>query len=334
MAGTDAEPTVPLLTRWGVTPDADLVYRALASMGRRTAAELATELGMSRRRVDEALEQLHSHGIALPPAKRDRPWRVANAEVVVERLAAIQRRARETPPAARDSVACPPPPVSSLLRDAPPVRGDNEVRYLPSREVARIRLADLLGRARREHLSINPERTFELAARQAAGRVEQMLADRRIPVRALTVQPEPRKPADLWPTYRTLPSVPMKLMVIDREIALFPLDATNYERGYIEIAAPAAVHSLVDLFEQYWQQAEAERTAMSRLTLSSREQQLIELLAGGLTDAGAARHMHISERSVSTIMRSLMDRAGVDNRFQLGLVLGAAQAATPPARID
>ena len=87
-----------------------------------------------------------------------------------------------------------------------------------------------------------------------------------------------------------------------------------------------------DLFEQHWQKAEAERTAMSRLTLSTREQQLIQLLAGGLTDAGAARHMHISERSVSTIMRSLMDRAGVDNRFQLGLVLGAAQAAAPPAR--
>ena len=333
MAGTDAEPTVPLLTRWGVTPDADLVYRALASLGRRTAAELAAELGMSRRRVDDALEQLHSHGIALPPAKRDRPWRVVTAETVVERLAAIQRRARETP-AARENTACPPQPVSSLLRDAPPVRGDNEVRYLPSREVARVRLADLLARARREHLSINPERSFELAARQAATPVEQMLAERRIPIRSLGVQPEPRKPAEVWPTYRTLPSVPMKLMVIDREIALFPLDATNYERGYIEIAAPAAVHSLVDLFEQYWQKAEAERTAMSRLTLSSREQQLIELLAGGLTDAGAARHMHISERSVSTIMRSLMDRAGVDNRFQLGLVLGAAQAATPPARTE
>jgi DNA-binding NarL/FixJ family response regulator len=40
--------------------------------------------------------------------------------------------------------------------------------------------------------------------------------------------------------------------------------------------------------------------------------------------------MRISERSVSSIMRSLMDRAGVDNRFQLGLVLGEARAASPP----
>src|SRR5262245_43410759 len=329
MAGSDAAATVPLLTRWGVTPDADLVYRALASLGRRTAAELATELGMARRRVDSALEQLHSQGIALPPAKRDRPWRVADAQDVMKLLTGAPRR-----PAAPEAPGCRPlPPISHLLRAAP-VRGDSEVRYLPTREIARLRLADLVGRARKEHLTIHPERTFDPAARLAAGPLDRMLLDRGIAARVLGVQPEIPGRADVWPIYRSLPTVPMKLLVIDREVALFPLDATNYERGYIEIAAPAAVHSLVDLFEQHWQKAEAERTAMSRLTLSSREQQLIELLAGGLTDAGAARHMHISERSVSTIMRSLMDRAGVDNRFQLGLVLGATQAATPPARTD
>jgi len=314
-----------------VTPDADLVYRALASLGRRTAAELAAELGMSRRRVDSALEQLHAHGIALPPAKRDRPWRVAEAGDVLELLSSPQRRPAPDVRLAPEIRPC-PPPVSSLLRDIPPGRADAEVRYLPSRDVARLRLADLVDRARREHLTINPERTFDPAARLAAGPLDRLLADRRIPVRVLGVQPEPPQRTNDWPVYRSLPTVPMKLMVIDREIALFPLDATDYERGYIEIAAAAAVHSLVDLFEQHWQKAEAERTAMSRLTLSSREQQLIHLLASGLTDAGVARHMHISERSVSTIMRSLMDRAGVDNRFQLGLVLGAAQAATPPAR--
>jgi DNA-binding CsgD family transcriptional regulator len=325
MADIDAVPTVPLLTRWGVAPDADLVFRALASFGRRTAAELAAELGMSRRRVDSALEQLHAHGIAMRPGKRDRPWRVADAAEVLKILSSTQRRPAHESPAT-------PPPVTNLLRHVPPGKPDAEVRYLPTRDVTRLRLAEIACRARREHLSIHPERTFEPAARLAAGPVDRIMADRRIPVRVLGVQPEPARPAESWDSYRKLSSVPMKLIVIDREIALFPLDATNYERGYIEIAAPAAVHSLVDLFEEHWQKAEAERTAMSRLTLSSREQQLIELLAGGLTDAGAARNMHISERSVSTIMRSLMDRAGVDNRFQLGLVLGAAQAATPPAR--
>lgn len=315
--------TVPLLTRWGVTPDADLVYRALASLGRRTAAELAAELGMSRRRVDLALEQLHGHGIAVPPAKRDRPWRVPVADDVLETLAAGQRRA------VRDQSVSAPQPVAHILHGP---REAGEARYLPSREATRLRLAELVGGARREHLTIHPEQSFDPAAWRAASPLDDLLAARKIPVRVLGVQPEAAEPPDTWPVYRALPAVPMKLMVIDREIALFPLDATNYDRGYIELTTPPAVRSLVDLFEEHWTQAEAERTAMRRLTLSSREQQLIELLAGGLTDARAARHMHISERSVSNIMRSLMDRAGVDNRFQLGLVLGAAQAAAPPMR--
>jgi DNA-binding NarL/FixJ family response regulator len=39
--------------------------------------------------------------------------------------------------------------------------------------------------------------------------------------------------------------------------------------------------------------------------------------------------MRISTRSVTKIMRNLMDRLGVENRFQLGLALGAARAAHP-----
>jgi LuxR family transcriptional regulator, transcriptional regulator of spore coat protein len=66
------------------------------------------------------------------------------------------------------------------------------------------------------------------------------------------------------------------------------------------------------------------------ITLSPREQALIALLAAGHTDATAARNLRISERSVSTIVRSLMDRLGVDNRFQLGLALGALNAAPHP----
>jgi DNA-binding CsgD family transcriptional regulator len=164
---------------------------------------------------------------------------------------------------------------------------------------------------------------------QAARPLDRSMADRRIPVRSMGVRTAPT--VREWPMYRPLSTVPMKLLVMDREIALIPRDQTDLEKGYIEITAAPAVRSLLDLFEKYWQQAETERTAMSRLTLSARETQLIELLATGLTDARAAHQMRISERSVSSIMRSLMDRAGVDNRFQLGLVLGAARAASPPA---
>ena len=44
----------------------------------------------------------------------------------------------------------------------------------------------------------------------------------------------------------------------------------------------------------------------------------------------AAEHLHISPRSVTNILRSLMDRLGVENRFQLGLALGFLRKAQVP----
>lgn len=68
---------------------------------------------------------------------------------------------------------------------------------------------------------------------------------------------------------------------------------------------------------------------MTEPALSPREQSLVTLLAAGHTDVSAASCLRISPRSVTTIMRSLMDRLGVENRFQLALTLGAQFAVAP-----
>jgi DNA-binding CsgD family transcriptional regulator len=49
---------------------------------------------------------------------------------------------------------------------------------------------------------------------------------------------------------------------------------------------------------------------------------LLNLLAAGYTDTAAARRLGVSPRTITSMVRSLMDRLGADNRFQLGLVLG------------
>jgi DNA-binding CsgD family transcriptional regulator len=58
------------------------------------------------------------------------------------------------------------------------------------------------------------------------------------------------------------------------------------------------------------------------LILDVRERALVALLVAGCTDASAGRRLQVSRRTVSNMLRSLMDRFGVTNRFQLGLALG------------
>jgi DNA-binding NarL/FixJ family response regulator len=70
--------------------------------------------------------------------------------------------------------------------------------------------------------------------------------------------------------------------------------------------------------------------ALPKITLSDRERALVALLAQGHTDVSAAEQLNISARSVTNILRSLMDRLGVANRFQLGLALGFLRKAQVP----
>lgn len=72
---------------------------------------------------------------------------------------------------------------------------------------------------------------------------------------------------------------------------------------------------------------------MPPFSLAPREQAVVAALVRGCTDASTARELRISERSVSTIVRSLMDRLNVDNRFQLGVALGALGLVPPPASL-
>ncbi|HEY4569511.1 MAG TPA: helix-turn-helix transcriptional regulator [Kribbella sp.] len=62
------------------------------------------------------------------------------------------------------------------------------------------------------------------------------------------------------------------------------------------------------------------------MKLSHREQAICALLAAGHTDASTAGLLGISSRTIAYTLRALMDRVGVQNRFQLGLVLGAFEA--------
>ncbi|MFB7662763.1 helix-turn-helix transcriptional regulator [Kitasatospora sp. NPDC056138] len=71
------------------------------------------------------------------------------------------------------------------------------------------------------------------------------------------------------------------------------------------------------------------------VALDERQRKLISLLMAGHTDSSAANRLGVSPRTVTNILRSLMDRLGVDNRFQLGVALGSQlRLAAGKSRIE
>jgi DNA-binding CsgD family transcriptional regulator/sugar-specific transcriptional regulator TrmB len=325
--GQPADTAIPPLVRFGLDPDADLVYRTLATFGSATARALSRDLGMPVRRVDDALEALSDVGAAyrLPQVGRSRPcWCPAPPEAVLRELTARRRLA------ARQRIA--PAVLPYVVHELGP-----QLQHLPSREAVRARMARLVGLVRREHLAIHTEMSFEPSVASAAAAMDKTLFERKVGVRVLGVQPSdvaalisPGEHNSAF-SYREAPSVPLKMFILDRRVALFPVDQSNHDKGYLETTQEPVVRALVALFEQHWQAAwDPMEAYMPAISLTPREQALIALLVAGHTDLTAAQELQISERTVSTIMRSLMDRVGVENRFQLGVALGALRAAPPP----
>jgi DNA-binding CsgD family transcriptional regulator len=342
---------VPSLARWGLSCDADLVFRTLVTFGPRSAFTLAAELGVSAHRVGGALAELLAAGAAMSVSDHQRVGRQAPvwaarspADVVMMlRSRRLHRVRPELQAQAHNQV------VRSLTdgRSGPVgvpagpgasggLLGDG-VRYLATRVAARDRLAELVAVERREHLAINTEQAFDAVSARTAAPLDRQILQRGVRMRVIGLPPADQDlhvgPASLQHprcSYREKAQVPLKLIVIDHQVAFFPADPRNLDRGYLEMSQPGVVRALVMLFEHHWANAVNPREqGMPQIALDDRERELIRLLADGHTDISAAEELRISARSVTNILRGLMDRLGVDNRFQLGLALGAARVARP-----
>ncbi|MFE7710819.1 TrmB family transcriptional regulator [Streptomyces sp. NPDC057486] len=120
---------------------------------------------------------------------------------------------------------------------------------------------------------------------------------------------------------RLAPSLPIKMVVVDRELAILPaLDGGLGGPGGSALVHPSPLlDALVELFERLWGDGlpvEASGTAPGEL--DSADVQLLTLLLSGLTDEVIGRRLGVGRRTVLRRARSLMDRAGVDSRMQLG----------------
>jgi DNA-binding NarL/FixJ family response regulator len=77
-------------------------------------------------------------------------------------------------------------------------------------------------------------------------------------------------------------------------------------------------------------EAPPDMLASPGLPLDARQRLLLSLLLNGHTDISAAQRLGVSPRTVSNILRGLMDLLGVDNRFQLGVALGTRMRSHSP----
>ncbi|MFC8508797.1 LuxR family transcriptional regulator [Streptomyces sp. NPDC057411] len=121
---------------------------------------------------------------------------------------------------------------------------------------------------------------------------------------------------------RVLPSVPVKLLIIDEAYALVSLSIKEADvvNTMLVVQPCGLLSALVALFEQSWQNALPLHGGAARPGgLAPGDRRLLRLLAGGASDEVIARELGISRRTLFRRLQILMARLGAANRFQMAL---------------
>jgi DNA-binding CsgD family transcriptional regulator len=198
----------------------------------------------------------------------------------------------------------------------------------------RRRLEELAVESQLEVLSFSPTAANPEAARQASRPLDLSVLRRGVKMRTLypdAVRSDPGAIRYAWElvaagaAIRLVPSLPLRLIIVDREVAVVPLDPQGSTVGALLMRSAGVVQAMVALFESFWAGARAlpgTDEAPVAEQCSAQELIVLRLLAGGAKDEAVAHHLGLSVRTLRRIIADLMIRAGASSRFELG-----AQAA-------
>ena len=135
---------------------------------------------------------------------------------------------------------------------------------------------------------------------------------------------------------RITTSLPIKLAIADRSIALFSLTLETGVDNSMVTESPPLVAALCELFELRWERAtpipagrgddpteDARRArrrapAATRATATREQRTVLTLIAAGMTDEGIAHQLGVSSRTLRRKTQELMVELRAENRFQAG----------------
>ncbi len=119
-------------------------------------------------------------------------------------------------------------------------------------------------------------------------------------------------------------TVPIKLAIADRTLALLPLDWTSQTPDAAVLVHPCGLlDALVALFESIWALATpltltGPDSVAALAEISAEDHELLSLLVAGLTDEAAGTRLGMSRRTVVRRVQHLMAVTGARSRLQLG----------------
>lgn len=320
-----------MLDKLGLDTAAETVYRALLADPHDGVPQLSRRLDMTETAVRQALDRLAD--LQLLRASRDMPGtlRPVSPELGLELIVRqqeldLQRRQRELE-LSRAAAAAAIAEYGELRPNSPTETSER----LVGMDAIQAKLEVLAAELTTECFSVMPGGAQSAASLDASRPLDESAINRGVAVLNLYQDSARHDPATFayarWLTelgglVRTCPTLPPRMVVFDRTVALVPIDPANSRLGALCTREPGIVSSLVVLFERTWEAAVPlglDRASDVETGLNAMEKEVLNLLATGLTDEVAGRKLGISSRSIRRQMAALMERLGASSRFEAGL---------------
>jgi len=120
---------------------------------------------------------------------------------------------------------------------------------------------------------------------------------------------------------RTVPSLPVRMSIYDRTVAIVAIDPQRSAEGIMVLRGTGVLAALCAFFDYAWEPATELGAPSNRDQegLTAQDREVVRLLADGHTDAVVARKLGISVRTARRMIAELAERLGARSRFQLGV---------------
>ena len=319
-----------MLEPLGVDEATFAVYHALLSHPDSTPEQIAALVNRSVTEVHELLDELRRLELLVPTWTNPEAEHAVHPRVGLTGLAERRRTELNKMLGELKEAEASAEVVAEQYNELLTARSSGDVEVLKGRANASRRIEELALKARETFWGLVPahiDDTIQQVDRSPDFTLlERGLKMRTVYLQSMTSSKQALEYAAtmhrLGGEVRATPTLPMRLLIFDQEIAIMPMDPENPTAGAVIHRTPAVVSVALALFDAYWSRAVelfAPEDRDENMPLTPHEAEVLRLLAGGAKDEQVARLLGISLRTARRITANLSERLDAASRFELGV---------------
>ncbi|MFF6994427.1 winged helix-turn-helix transcriptional regulator [Streptomyces sp. NPDC008313] len=315
-----------MLAAIGLDGTHESAYRALVSAGAADLPDLARRLALGEDDTERALRRLEREGLAAQSTARPGRWVAAPPGVALGALLTRRRHELEQAELGAALLA-----EEYRARAVEPAVHDLVEVVIGAGAVAQRFLQLQLGASDEVCALVTGD---PLVVSGTENDAEEQAADRGVRYRVVVERAVLGLPTGITELsaalgrdekVRVVDTVPTKLVIADRTLAMVPLTSHTAEPAALVVHASGLLELLSGLFESVWRDALPLRLATGGTVLEQgpdgpdgTDLEILSLLLAGMTDVSVAKQLGLGLRTVQRRVRRLMELAGVTTRLQLG----------------